>query len=409
MNGLGVRIRQLRQSRGLTQEQLAGRELTKSFISLLERDRTAPSVDTLGLLSRRLGTSVDALLGSQDRLPEQVAAGLLSLSAEAIRKHNVTHAKELLGAVTILTRSYRLEEAARELVLQWAQVAIEEREFDTAIPLADEAYKQAELTRDLWRMGRAKLVMGTAAMQRRDNIQPAIRDLTTALEILRKAKASRDPARVEALIHLGTALVYAGDYARAIKRYYEAARAQTARQHPILLARALWGLGAAYRHTGELTSANEALMEARDLFEKSEELSELTRVLHNLGQVAFEERRYKDALRHFHHALRVAERLKVPNLRAKILTEIGRVHVALESLDDASAFAGQALAEARTVGDPLEAAEAQVVLARIAFARGSAGEAAKLLKTAADIFTGRGMAHRVAELAREAGMALIER
>lgn len=408
MHGLGTRIRQLRQSRGLTQEQLAGHELTKSFISLLERDKTSPSVETLGLLSRRLGTSVDALMGSQDRLPEQITAGLLALSFEAIRKHNVAHAKELLGAVTVLTRAYRLDEAGRELVLQWAQVALEEREFDTAIPLAEQAYQQAEQVRDLWRMGRARLVTGTAAMQRRD-IQTAVRDLNAALETLRKAKASRDPARVEALIHLGSALVYAGDYERAIKRYYEAARAQVARQHPALLARALWGLGAAYRHTGELNSANEALMGARDLFEKSEELTDLAYVLHNLGQVATEQKRHKDALRHFHHALRVAERLRVQSLRAHVLTEIGRVHVTLGSLEDAAAFAGQALAEAKNIGDPVEAAEAQVVLARIAFARGNAGEGARLLKTAADIFTERGMAHRVAELAREAGMALIER
>ena len=408
MHGLGLRIRQLRQSRGLTQEELAGRELTKSFISLLERDKTSPSVETLGLLSRRLGTSVDALLGSQDRLPEQVAAGLLSLSEEAIRKHNVAHAKELLGAVTVLTRAYRLDEAGRELVLQWSMAALEEREFDTAIPLADEAYRLAEQARDLWRMGRARLVTGTARMQRRD-IQPAVSDLNAALEQLRKARASRDPARVEALIHLGSALIYAGEYERAIKRYLEAAHAQVARQHPILMARALWGLGAAYRHTGELNGANGALMSARDLFEKTEELTDLTHVLHNLGQLAAEQKRYKDALRHFHHALRVSERLKMQSLRAKVLTEIGRTHVALANLEDAAAFAGQALAEARTVGDPLEAAEAQVVLGRIAFAQGSAAEGTRLLKAAAEVFTARGMAHRVGDLAREAGMALIER
>jgi len=406
--GLGARVRQLRQSRGLTQEQLAGRELTKSFISLLEREKASPSVETLGLLARRLGTSVDALLGSQDRLPEQVATGLLSLSAEALRKRNAPHAKELLSTVSILSRTYRLDETDRELVLQWAQVALIDRDFNTASALAVEAKSRAEQARDLWRMGRALLILGTAALQRRD-IPAARKHLERSLETLRKAKASRDPARVEALTHLASALVYAGDYPRAIARYQEAARAQVAQQHPVLRARALWGLGAAYRHQGDLNTAYETLLASRDLFEKGEELDDLARVLHNLGQVAVEQEHFKDALRHFHHALRVAERLKLPTIRAGVLTEIARVHVALGTLDDAAAFAAQALSQARAVDDPIEVAEVHIVLARIAFARGNDTEAAKLLKTAAEIFTAQGMPHRVAELAREAGMALIER
>ena len=52
---LGQRIRHLRQSRGLTQSELGGGQLSKSFISLLEKDRTRPSLNTLLLIARRLG------------------------------------------------------------------------------------------------------------------------------------------------------------------------------------------------------------------------------------------------------------------------------------------------------------------------------------------------------------------
>ena len=45
---IGNKIRRLRLQRGLTQEEVADRcELSKSFISLLERDLTSPSLDTL--------------------------------------------------------------------------------------------------------------------------------------------------------------------------------------------------------------------------------------------------------------------------------------------------------------------------------------------------------------------------
>ena len=56
---LGNQIRRLRLQRGLTQEELADRcELSKGFISLLERDLTSPSLDTLADILESLGTDL---------------------------------------------------------------------------------------------------------------------------------------------------------------------------------------------------------------------------------------------------------------------------------------------------------------------------------------------------------------
>ena len=54
---IGDRIRRLRLQRGLTQEELADRcELSKGFISLLERDLTTTTLDTFGDILESLGT-----------------------------------------------------------------------------------------------------------------------------------------------------------------------------------------------------------------------------------------------------------------------------------------------------------------------------------------------------------------
>ena len=56
---IGNRIRGLRLQRGLTQEELADRcELSKGFISLLERDLTSPSIATLVDILESLGTDL---------------------------------------------------------------------------------------------------------------------------------------------------------------------------------------------------------------------------------------------------------------------------------------------------------------------------------------------------------------
>lgn len=55
---IGENIKNLRQKMGLTQEELAERsEVTKGFISQLERDLTSPSIDTFSNVLEALGTN----------------------------------------------------------------------------------------------------------------------------------------------------------------------------------------------------------------------------------------------------------------------------------------------------------------------------------------------------------------
>ena len=56
---IGGKIKQLRTQKGLTLEELASRsELTKGFLSQLERDLTSPSIDSLDDILEALGTNL---------------------------------------------------------------------------------------------------------------------------------------------------------------------------------------------------------------------------------------------------------------------------------------------------------------------------------------------------------------
>lgn len=66
MINIGEKIKYLRQANGLTQEELADRcELTKGFISQLERNMTSPSIATLIDILDSLGTDLPAFFQEQ--------------------------------------------------------------------------------------------------------------------------------------------------------------------------------------------------------------------------------------------------------------------------------------------------------------------------------------------------------
>ncbi len=66
---IGVKLKELRVQKGLTQEELADRaELSKGFISQLERDLTSPSIQTLVDILQCLGTNLkDFFVDEEDK------------------------------------------------------------------------------------------------------------------------------------------------------------------------------------------------------------------------------------------------------------------------------------------------------------------------------------------------------
>ncbi len=64
---LGIKIKNLRLKKGLTQEELADRcELTKGYISQLENDLTSPSIATLNDILIALGTGLNEFFSDDD-------------------------------------------------------------------------------------------------------------------------------------------------------------------------------------------------------------------------------------------------------------------------------------------------------------------------------------------------------
>ncbi len=86
----GIRLRELRHCKKLTQAQVAKRlNLSKTTVSGYENNIKSPSLDTLAKLSNLYGVSTDYLLGIQNRKPlylEDLTDKQLDLLAQLIHE-----------------------------------------------------------------------------------------------------------------------------------------------------------------------------------------------------------------------------------------------------------------------------------------------------------------------------------
>lgn len=92
----GRRLRALREARGLTQQELASKDFSKGFISLLETGRTRVSLRAADILAGRLGVSVGDLMATGSSLSTRGAEVALLRAEAAFGVGDTTQAMELL-------------------------------------------------------------------------------------------------------------------------------------------------------------------------------------------------------------------------------------------------------------------------------------------------------------------------
>lgn len=99
MTGFGERLKQARQQARMSQTQLAGDELSPSYVSLLESGKRQPSPDVVRLLAKRLGTTVESLLGEQSDGDRRIVELELAYARLAINHGEAESARARLVAL----------------------------------------------------------------------------------------------------------------------------------------------------------------------------------------------------------------------------------------------------------------------------------------------------------------------
>jgi HTH-type transcriptional regulator, quorum sensing regulator NprR len=270
---IGRKIRQLRLERGLSQQQLAGQEMTRAFISLVESGKCRPSPDTLRIIARRLEKPVDYFTADSPPMEDRAALAFALLTgAEAelqpgapLKRMRETrqkleqvltlvsgtdhrglqgHACLLLGRVLRALAQY--EEAQEQCITALGFFKDDKdtrRLTDTYKELGDLYYLTADFPKAVSAYKSAALYVSTSKRQQ--------------------------AIRAEVLTYLGTALNRLGEHAEAITCYRAALASTGGADQQEWWGQIAMGLGWSFFLAGNLAEARKWTLRSLEALQKA--------------------------------------------------------------------------------------------------------------------------------------------
>ncbi len=393
---LGEKIREARLARRLTQEQLAGHEFTKSYISELERGTRTPRVTTLKVLARRLNRPLSYFL---DGIPEdREAEAFLAIGMAQVHAGDATAAQSTLGRALDLATQQDDESAEARVELALAALDRDLGRTSQAFRRVNRAIHVLSRAEDRLLLARAQMILGSLRLDSRDP-SSALWAFEAALRLA--AAPPHDPGLL-ADIHVGIAEAHLQmGRADEAERALEAALAvvepfrdpsRVAARH---LELALSGVGSG-RFEEAVHEAAQALAVHR-LIGYKRRLAEIHQAL---GEADVLDQRWESAERHYRWSLALSTATADWPGAAQVLGEMAESMLA-RSLPDAARTVGEtALALLCADAPPRDQAHGLRVRGVICRLLGRTGEARAALEESLALFEA-GARQRDAALVRQ--------
>lgn len=380
--GFAQRLRTMRSARGLTQRQLAGDDLSVSYVSLLEAGRRTPTRDTVRALASSLGCTPAELTGEEDTPATRPAAlslrfGQLALEAgelEQAQEHfdaalavpaldPLARTEAVIGTARVLERQGRLREAAAAYE-GLVQDAIDSPHYLSSLHVVISwcrcLYELGELTR--------VVEVGTGAMRELDRLQ-----------------AWQSDTAVQLLATVAAAHFELGQVPQAERLLREGLTRAEQLRSPRARASVLWNASHLASEDGRHREALELAEEALAFFRSTSDHRALARLLGQYGFLLLRQHppQVSEATETLQEALSILDESGASYERGYVLTELSRAQLLREQPAQAQELAERALGE---LGDEaaLERARAETALAAAYAAQGEKDAAAQVFDRAAN-------------------------
>lgn len=326
---VGLRIREARTDRGMSQKDLVGERFSKSYISSIERGKITPSLKALEYIARRLDLSVAYLLtgihpastnkttleigGTQaptsntdplDQADSPAKWDVLLTEARILREQaNYTQCHHLLST-KIRVRQLGVEQLKQYHFLL-AQLSLDQNDYDSALVDLEVVRDLAEKTNDLELLARIRQLLGFIHMKQGRLVQ-AVDHLRQALQAIELGLIKDFHFKLVVYNQLGALHRQLGDDREAVEMYHLALQAAEDTTNPDKLAQLYWNLALNYRETNNVGQYRMYSAKALAIYESLSDLRMMTHLRSGYGALLLESRRYAEAEEQFLQARKLA-------------------------------------------------------------------------------------------------------
>jgi tetratricopeptide (TPR) repeat protein len=381
---------------GLSMSQLAGDDLTKQAISLIENGRARPSRPTLEIIASRTGRPVASFLraakGNQPSTPPVGADGDVERLQALCLQQQFDKAVALGLQMLERPMAPRVEARVRHYV---GQALARLTRPDEALEHLRRAQVLLVAEPDPWLAVECADWEASALYLKEDSRALAVAE--KALKLCRATKPSLPGTEARILEHIATIHVKNHTYDRAIAFYQEALQAAGAVRDLARLGRTYHGLSIAYQERGDLGRAIEFTHKALALYALEHDTALLARGENELGLLLMRQGHMAQAEEAFRTALAHLDEAGTDVAKSHVLLSLGELQLNLGRNDDGIAMVKQAIDLAKRLDERLALGSGCQLLGQLYERAGRRALADREFRIAMRLFRTDGLNDRLAE------------
>ncbi|HUP27725.1 MAG TPA: helix-turn-helix transcriptional regulator [Chloroflexia bacterium] len=378
---LGQRVRQLRTRRGLTQQDLAGNDYSKSYISAIEQGKTRPSLEALQRIASRLEVPAGTLLDPEaqgfmpfdpEALPRRVRrrrsnkAGTMGAGpADPARiEYQVAQsqlliesgrAAEALAALRLLipgessTNQQRIDDVPlQKIYLLAARAAISSGDAEQGLDYAQKGMQVSTRLGDRDSLERLRNVLGRAFYEAEQPLS-ALEHHRDCLQAIEAGVVSDLNFQIEVSANMALDYGALHDPSRALEVYRSALERLPDENGLDDQVEIFQRVAAAYAEHDDYAAARLYTEKAAHIHEARNNIQAAARIESRYGDMLVERGELTDAEQHLEHSIKVANAQNSEVDQATALTSLARLYMKRDDFGRAGETVGRAIDVSRGI------------------------------------------------------------
>jgi len=400
---LGMRLRQARLRRNMTQSDVAQKQFSVSYISAVERGQIRPSLGALERLAERLDIPLAELLQDRDQasfgLADRVRESSYGSYGDRQREEVETRLRDGMlqlhqgkpsdALATLHTLQGRTLSLHDQVMLRWrlAQCYLVLERGDAARREAQEGVQLAERAGDVELREHLREALGQSLLLLR-KWQLALDQFRACHEAVQQQVIREPIFQLAVLADLGATSWAMGDHDAAVGYLRQAAELAAAVTRPQRLGQLYQHISDDYARLHDTTRARYYAQRSLAAFEEADTLRLTGRVYNRLGRAKAQSGQTNEALNDLRAALALADEQQDVRGVVEAQRTLAAIYVVHQQIDDAARAIETAQRLGDTITDPIQQGETLLVLAQVQEARKGHAEAEQSYEQAITLLGG---------------------